>query len=96
MTHGVHANMRLVYMTASMLVDGETLTVTGPPNGKIYPPGPGWLYLLEDGIPSRGFKVMVGDGHGPPVDKGALEKYGVSVNSFLRSSTNPLSHLLAC
>lgn len=72
-THGVHANTRLVYVTAS--VQGDTLTVTGPPNGKVYPPGPGWLYLLEDGVPSKGVKVMVGDGHGPPADKEALEKY---------------------
>ncbi|KAF9469361.1 copper radical oxidase [Collybia nuda] len=72
-THGVHANTRLVYVTASMSVDGKTLTVTGPPTGKIYPPGPGWLYLLEDGVPSKGFRVMVGNGHSPPSDKGALE-----------------------
>lgn len=71
-THGVHANTRLVYVKAS--IEGDTLTITGPPNGSVYPPGPGWLYLLERNVPSKGFKVMIGDGHGPPVDKGALKQ----------------------
>ncbi|KAF8077677.1 copper radical oxidase [Lyophyllum atratum] len=70
-THAVHANMRLVYLECS--VEGETLTVIGPPNGNVYPPGPGWLYFLVDDVPSEGVKVMVGDGQSPPVDKAALE-----------------------
>lgn len=71
-THAVHANSRLVYLTNSL--SGETLTVTGPPNGNVYPPGPGWLYLLVDGVPSTGMMVMVGNGEGPVVDQAALEK----------------------
>ncbi|GLB34682.1 putative copper radical oxidase [Lyophyllum shimeji] len=70
-THAIHANMRLVYLVCS--VAGDTLTVTGPPSGNIYPPGPGWIYFLVDGVPSKGVKVMVGDGRGPPVDEAALE-----------------------
>ncbi|KAI0064439.1 copper radical oxidase [Artomyces pyxidatus] len=72
-THAVHANTRLVYLTTSLSDDKQTLTFTGPPNGNVYPPGPGWLYVVADGVPSVGLKVMVGDGQGPPVDVGALE-----------------------
>ncbi|KIJ69066.1 copper radical oxidase [Hydnomerulius pinastri MD-312] len=72
-THAVHANSRLVYLVPSLSSDGETLVVDGPPNRNIYPPGPGWVYVLVDGVPSTGTMVMVGDGQGPPVDNGALE-----------------------
>jgi len=71
-THAVHANSRLVHLACS--VSGDMMMVTGPPNGKIYPPGPGWLYIVADGIPSIGIEIMVGDGKGPTVDEDALAK----------------------
>ncbi|KAL4246063.1 Copper radical oxidase [Abortiporus biennis] len=71
-THAVHANSRLVYLTTTQLDDG-VLSVVGPPDGNIYPPGPGWLHLVVDGIPSEGIKVMIGDGKGPSVDLGAIQ-----------------------
>ena len=46
----------------------------GPPNENIYPPGPGWLYVVVDGVPSVGKRVMVGSGEGPPVDQQAINK----------------------
>lgn len=74
-THAVHANSRLVYLAASLSTNEEQmLKITGPPNGNIYPPGPGFLYILVDGVPSKGLKVMIGDGKGPAVDEEALEK----------------------
>ncbi|KAH9930744.1 copper radical oxidase [Fomitopsis serialis] len=73
-THTVHANSRLVYLTSSLSEDGQTITVAGPPDGGVYPPGPGFLYLVVDGIPSVGAKVMIGDGEDPPFDEGALAK----------------------
>ena len=68
MTHGVHANSRLVYLVNSVTADDE-ITVTAPPNGEIYPPGPAWVYVVVDGVPSIGVKVMVGNGEGPPADE---------------------------
>ncbi|KAF8920993.1 copper radical oxidase [Mucidula mucida] len=65
-THAVHANSRLVNLVVQL--EGDELVITGPPNGKIYPPGPAFLYVLEDGIPSSGKKIMVGDGKDPEVD----------------------------
>lgn len=73
-THAVHANSRLVYLVAKLEGDGHTLTIKGPPNSGIYPPGPGWLYVVVGDVPSIGVKIMVGDGRGPPVDHGAIKK----------------------
>ena len=78
-THAVHANSRLVYLKVTF--ENDLLTVRGPPNGNIYPPGPGWLHLVVDGIPSEGMKVMVGSGKGPPVDEAALRKFVFSEGS---------------
>ncbi|KAJ7709615.1 copper radical oxidase [Mycena rosella] len=72
-THAVHANSRLVYLDATSSADGTTVTITGPPNGMIYPPGPGWLFVVVDGVPSKALHVMVGDGTGPPVDRAEIK-----------------------
>lgn len=48
-----------------------------PPDGNIYPPGPGWLMVVVNDVPSEAVKVMVGDGSSPKVDKGALAKYAL-------------------
>ena len=72
-THAVHSNSRLVYLKVTSK-DG-VLTVRGPPNGNIYPPGPGWLHVVVDEIPSEGMKVMVGSGKGPVIDETASRKF---------------------
>jgi hypothetical protein len=72
-THAVHANSRLVYLVAK-LEDENTLSITGPPDGSKYPPGPGWLFVVVGDVPSTGVKIMVGSGEGPPVDHGAIER----------------------
>ncbi len=61
----------------------DLLAVQGPPNGKVYPPGPGWLYVVVDGIPSEGIKTMIGDGRGPPVDESAILKSVLSSLSIV-------------
>ena len=63
-THATHMSSRLVYLTTKLT--GTTLTITAPPNGKIYPPGPGWLYLVIGGVPSTGSRIMIGTGGAPP------------------------------
>lgn len=75
-THAVHANSRLVYLACSHETnpEGDLLKITGPPNGKIYPPGPGFLYVIIDGVPSSAVKIMIGTGRGPTVDHDALDK----------------------
>lgn len=72
-THAVHSNSRLVYLAfAQDPSDSGTLTVSGPPDGQVYPPGPAWIYLVVDDVPSVGTQVMIGDGKGPEVDEEAL------------------------
>lgn len=73
-THGIHMNARLVFLSMNMSPDRKSLVISGPINSRVYPPGPAWLYLVVDGVPSVGRKVMVGNGEGPPVDKAAIEK----------------------
>lgn len=70
-THSIHMNSRLVSLTVNSISSG-VLQVQGPPSTLIYSPGPAWLYLVNDGIPSVGKKVMVGVGNGPPVDEAAI------------------------
>ncbi|KAF8508372.1 copper radical oxidase [Gautieria morchelliformis] len=83
-THAVHANVRMVVLSCTVSNSGRTLTVTGPPSAGIYPPGPGFLYLLVDGLPSVGKKVMIGDGKSPPTDEGASAAYVIL--SFVAAS----------
>ncbi|CAE6414204.1 unnamed protein product [Rhizoctonia solani] len=61
-THSVHMNSRLVELESKLASDGRTLTVSSPPSGAVYPPGPAWIYVLADDIPSVGKKLMVGSG----------------------------------
>ncbi|KAJ1301689.1 hypothetical protein OPQ81_008925 [Rhizoctonia solani] len=61
-THSVHMNSRLVELESKLAPDGHTLTVSSPPSGTVYPPGPAWIYVLADGVPSIGRKLMVGNG----------------------------------
>ncbi|KAF9819759.1 hypothetical protein IEO21_01850 [Rhodonia placenta] len=72
-THTVHANSRLVHLVSSLSQDQHTLTITGPPGEGVYPPGPGFIYLVVDGVPSVGVKVLVGDGKSPEVNQTALD-----------------------
>ncbi|KAG8791038.1 hypothetical protein FRC12_010289 [Ceratobasidium sp. 428] len=72
-THGVHMDMRMVKVPCLLSANKKTLMVTGPPNAAIYPPGPAWLYVLWNGVPSKAQKVLIGNGASPPVDQGAID-----------------------
>ncbi|CAE6465995.1 unnamed protein product [Rhizoctonia solani] len=61
-THSVHMNSRLVELESKLASDGRTLTVFSPTSGTVYPPGPAWIYVLADGVPSIGKKLLVGNG----------------------------------
>ncbi len=74
-THSLHMNSRLVYLeyTAQATGSSLTLTVKAPPHAAIYPPGPGWIYLVVGEKWSEAIHVLVGDGSSPPSDPEALE-----------------------
>ncbi|KAI5481062.1 hypothetical protein MNV49_006248 [Pseudohyphozyma bogoriensis] len=76
-THSVHMNNRLVELQVKR--NGAELTIQGPKTVRflfftgIYPPGYAWLYVLADGIPSKGKRVMIGSGASPPVSTAAIK-----------------------
>jgi len=70
-THAVHLDSRYVGLVSSYDSSKKKLTITGPPNSNIYPPGPAWLFILGDGIPSNGTKLMIGSGANPPSSQAA-------------------------
>ncbi|KXN91798.1 hypothetical protein AN958_11948 [Leucoagaricus sp. SymC.cos] len=43
------------------------LTINAPPNNRVYPPGPAYIFLTVDNVTSPGVWVMMGDGSSPPV-----------------------------
>jgi len=65
-THAVSLDSRHVGLKTRYNGTSKILTITGPPNARIYPPGPAWLYVLGDGVPSNGTKIMIGTGANPP------------------------------
>jgi len=64
-THAVSMDSKYVGLVSTFDAVTSTLTVTGPPNSRIYPLGPAFLYILGDGIPSTGSKVMIVNGAQP-------------------------------
>ncbi|KAF8528732.1 glyoxal oxidase precursor [Gautieria morchelliformis] len=71
-THAFHTGSRLVFMEAQLSQDRTSLTFTSPPNNRVYPPGPAFVFLTIDDVTSEGVQVMVGTGASPPVaDQGA-------------------------
>ncbi|KAJ7588942.1 glyoxal oxidase N-terminus-domain-containing protein [Mycena floridula] len=72
-SHAFHSSSRLVFLEAHLSEDGNQLTIKSPPNNRIYPPGPAFLYITVDDISSVGSKLMVGTGASPPVaDQGVV------------------------
>jgi hypothetical protein len=75
---------RLVKLESKLSSDRKTLTITGPRSARVYPPGPAFLYVVtEDGVPSTGHKVIIGDGQSPPVDEDAIAKYVIFMESTI-------------
>jgi hypothetical protein len=67
-THAVHANTRLVFIPCSRSHNDQAFFITAPPSGGVYPPGPAFLFIIIDGVPSEGIKIMVGHGNSPPIN----------------------------
>ena len=65
-THAINFGQRLAELdfTYTANQDGSaTLHVSQlPPNAAIVAPGPGWLFVVVDGVPSVGVSVMLGSG----------------------------------
>ncbi|KAF9467903.1 copper radical oxidase [Collybia nuda] len=66
-SHGFHSSLRLVFMDAVLARDHKSITITSPPNNRVFPPGPAYIFLTIDDVTSTGAHVIVGDGGAPPV-----------------------------
>ncbi|TFK34118.1 glyoxal oxidase precursor [Crucibulum laeve] len=66
-SHAFHSSQRLVFMDATLSRDRKSLTITSPPNNRVFPPGPAFVFLTVDDVMSTGERVMVGNGASPPV-----------------------------
>ncbi|KAF9448502.1 copper radical oxidase [Macrolepiota fuliginosa MF-IS2] len=67
-SHAFHSSSRLVFMEARLSPDHKSISVLSPPNNRVYPPGPAFMYVTVDDITSAGAHVMVGNGRAPPVE----------------------------
>ena len=62
-SHAFHSSARLVFMEASVSKDRKSLTFTPPPNGKVFPPGPAFVFLTVSATkPSALGKGLTGCG----------------------------------
>jgi len=66
-SHAFHAGQRLVFMDATLSRDRRSLSVTSPPNNRVFSPGPAFIFLTIDDVTSEGTRVMIGTGESPPV-----------------------------
>ncbi|KAJ7039410.1 glyoxal oxidase precursor [Mycena alexandri] len=66
-SHSFHSSTRLVWLEATLSPDRKTIQISSPPNNRIYPPGPGYVFLTVGDTTSAGAHVMVGSGASPPV-----------------------------
>lgn len=56
-------NSRYVELVATRPSSSKKkLTIKGPVNAGLYPPGYAWLFIVSDGVPSLGKRVMIGTG----------------------------------
>ncbi|KAK0788112.1 hypothetical protein LTR75_012715 [Friedmanniomyces endolithicus] len=61
-THAVHMSHRMLFLETQGWKAGateQTITVAGPPNNNVAPPGPYVVYVVVDGVPGVGQFVMV-------------------------------------
>ncbi|KAJ7753337.1 glyoxal oxidase N-terminus-domain-containing protein [Mycena maculata] len=66
-SHAFHSSTRLVFMDAELSGNKKSLTITSPPNNRVYPPGPAFIFVTLGDTTSVGAQVMVGPGANPPV-----------------------------
>lgn len=65
-SHAFHSGARLVFMDARLSSDRRSLTFTTPPSGRVYPPGPAFVFLTVDDVSSESVMIMMGSGRAPP------------------------------
>ncbi|KAF9062726.1 copper radical oxidase [Rhodocollybia butyracea] len=66
-SHAFHSSSRLVFLDAKLSANKKSLTFTTPPNNRVYPPAPGYVFVTIDDVTSTGTRMMIGNGLSPPV-----------------------------
>ncbi|KAF9555988.1 hypothetical protein CPC08DRAFT_765528 [Agrocybe pediades] len=66
-SHAFHSSSGLVFMEGRLSPDRKKLSILSPPNNRVYPPGPGYIFLTAGNVTSTGAHIMVGNGLPPPV-----------------------------
>ncbi|KAJ3572769.1 hypothetical protein NP233_g2878 [Leucocoprinus birnbaumii] len=66
-SHAFHSSSRLVFMEAQLSNKGKSLIIKSPPNNRVYPPGPAYIFVTVDDVTSPGVRVLMGNGAAPPV-----------------------------
>jgi hypothetical protein len=66
-THAFHSSQRVVFMDAVLSENRKSMAIRTPPNNRVFPPGPAFIFLTVDDVTSEGTRVMIGNGLPPPV-----------------------------
>ncbi|KAL0064280.1 hypothetical protein AAF712_008724 [Marasmius tenuissimus] len=66
-THGMNMGQRYLQLNSTYTVNKDgSLTIHAsqmPPNANIFQPGPAWVYVVVNDVPSKGSQVIVGSGN---------------------------------
>ncbi|KAF8909784.1 copper radical oxidase [Gymnopilus junonius] len=66
-SHAFHVSQRLVFMNAVLAPNRKSMLITSPPNNRVFPPGPAFLFVTIDDVTSEGSRLIIGNGLAPPV-----------------------------
>lgn len=58
-THSLHMSQRYVFLEHTVAPHRQSIHVTAPPRPSLFPPGKGFLYIIHDGVPSKGVEVDI-------------------------------------
>ncbi|RUS16378.1 glyoxal oxidase N-terminus-domain-containing protein [Endogone sp. FLAS-F59071] len=61
-THSLHMSQRYVVLGSRVINDGTQLEIVAPPNNNLFPPGPAWLFVTNQGVPAKGVQLMISVG----------------------------------
>ncbi|KAI7853782.1 glyoxal oxidase N-terminus-domain-containing protein [Circinella umbellata] len=58
-THSMHMSQRYVVLRHTIANDLQSISIEAPPTPNIFPPGSGYLFVLCNGIPSKGTEIFI-------------------------------------
>ena len=58
-THSLHMSQRYVVLRHKVADDLQSISIEAPPTPNIFPPGSGYLFVLCNGVPSKGTEIFI-------------------------------------